>query len=561
MKKLLLFVMFVTLLSFSALGESFRGTGDGYLGDIVVEVEVKDTTLTDISVVEHSDTPRIAESAFKKIGSEMIEKQSLDIDSMAGATYSSEGFIDAVKKAVDASGISLKSKKQAVKELSIADVNTDIVVIGGGGAGLTAAIEAREKGADVILLEKMPILGGNTTYATGGLNAADTIHQNNGDTTEIFYNDTMKGGRNINDESLVMTLVNNSSDVVKWLSARGADLTDVGRMGGASVDRTHRPNGGDKVGPNIVDALSARAEEIGVDIRLLTSAVDITASDNKVDGVIVENGENTYRINARAIVLATGGFGNSSEKFETLNPALKGFGTTNHPGATGDALDLVADLNVATVDMKEIQTHPTVVPVRNTMITEAVRGNGAILVNRSGKRFVNELSTRDVVSEATLEQKGKTAFLLFDQNVRESLKAIEGYAKMGILTEAASLNELAAKIGVPVKNLKATFKKYNNFVTSEKDKEFARQDMATTLVKGPFYAVEVGPAVHHTMGGVKIDSNTQVYNNSGVVVDGLFAAGEVTGGVHGANRLGGNALTDITVFGRIAGDAAAAYVK
>ncbi len=561
MKKILSIVMLMVLLATNAFGGTYAGRGDGYLGDINVEVEVSENTIKDITVTEHSDTKRIAETAFKRLSKEMIQKQTADVDAMAGATFSSEGFIDAVKEAVEASGAKLQGGEAAAANEAIADVKTDIVVIGGGGAGLTAAIEAREKGADVILVEKMPILGGNTTYATGGLNAAETPFQKNDDTTELFYRDTMKGGKEKNDTSLVLTLVEQSSDIVNWLTARGADLSDVGRMGGASENRTHRPSGGDKVGPNIIDALSKKAEEVGVDIRTLTSAVEITTSNNKIDGILVEENGRSYKIEAKAVILATGGFGNSPEKFEALDPALKGFGTTNHPGATGDALDLIKNLDVATVDMTEIQTHPTVVPVRNTMITEAVRGNGAILVSREGKRFVNELSTRDVVSEATLQQKGKTAFLIFDQGVRESLKAIEGYAKMGLLTEAGSVKDLAKKVGLSPKELEGSIEKYNSFATAGTDRDFARQDMKRPLIKAPFYAVEVGPAVHHTMGGIKIDNKAQVYNNSDEVVDGLFAAGEVTGGVHGANRLGGNALTDITVFGRIAGDSAIEYIK
>lgn len=562
MKKLLSLVMLITILGVNAFGGTFKGKGDGYLGDIMVEAEISGNTLKGIDVVEHQDTPRLAEAAFKRLTKEMVEKQTTDVDAMAGATFSSEGFIDAVKMAVEASGAELTSTVAAAGEKEAAmDISTDIVVIGGGGAGLTAAIQAKEMGANVVLVEKMPVLGGNTTYATGGLNAAETVFQNNSDNVELFVNDTMKGGKNLNDKSLVMTLAGQSANIVSWLTERGADLSDVGRMGGASQDRTHRPKGGDKVGPNIIDALSKRAEEIGVDIRLLTSAVEIKSEDDKITGILVEENGKKYTINSKAVILATGGFGNNAEKFSDLDPSLIGFGTTNHPGATGDALDMVVPLEVATVDLGEIQTHPTVVPVRNTMITEAVRGNGAILVSRDGKRFVNELGTRDVVSEATLAQKGKTAYLLFDQGVRESLKAIEGYSKMGLLTEGKSLNELAAKLGIPAAELNKTMERYNEFAKSGKDADFSRQDMNMPLMKAPYYAVEVGPAVHHTMGGIKINIKAEVINKNGKIVPGLFAAGEVTGGIHGANRLGGNALTDITVFGKIAGESAVNYIN
>ena len=569
MKKILSFLMLLTLLVMTGCGgkeqateTKFKGTGEGYLGDITVEVEIAGNTIKNIDILEHTDTPEIAEVAFDTLTQDIIARQTLDIDGMSGATYSSAGFIDAVAMAVDESEANLTEVAVNNEGAKVDDTTTDIIVIGGGGAGLTAAIEAAEKGADVILIEKVPILGGNTTYATGGLNASETVYQNNADTNEAFIQDTMKGGGDLNDESLVVTLVNGSSDIVNWLTERGADLSNVGRMGGASFDRTHRPTGGAKVGPNLIEALSNKAKELNVDIRLLTQANDILVDENnKITGIAVEGGGDSYIISADAIILATGGFGNSSEKFEALDPSLKGFGTTNHPGATGDALDLVAHLNVATVDMNEIQTHPTVVPVRNTMITEAVRGNGAILINREGNRFVSELDTRDVVSEATLEQDGKTAYLLFDQGVRESLKAIEGYASMGLLTESDSIDGLATLLKVPAKNLEDTMTVYNTSVENELDENFARRSLPRTLSNPPYYAIEVGPAVHHTMGGLKIDEKAQVYDNDGNVVDGLFAAGEVTGGIHGGNRLGGNALTDITVFGRIAGDSATEYIK
>ena len=245
------------------------------------------------------------------------------------------------------------------------------------------------------------------------------------------------------------------------------------------------------------------------------------------------------------------------------NPKLAGFGTTNHPGATGDAFEWIKKFDGALTQMDQIQTHPTVVPGKGIMITEAVRGNGAILVSRTGKRFINEMETRDVVSAAILKEPNKTAFLVFDQDVRDSLKAIEGYAKKGLLTEAATPAELAQKLGIPAAEFEKTLKTYAGYVHNKKDADFNRNPngLERDLTKGPYYAIEVGPAVHHTMGGIKIDTKTEVLDTKGNAIPGLFAAGEVTGGVHGANRLGGNAVADIEVFGKIAGDEACDYIK
>jgi len=364
----------------------------------------------------------------------------------------------------------------------------------------------------------------------------------------------------MNNPSLVEVLTSRSADTVEWLVSLGADLSDVGRLGGATNNRCHRPTGGAGVGAHLVGVLDKVAAEVA-DIRVDSKVTAITADANGVTGVNVETADGTYHIAAKAVIVATGGFGASQDKVVSFKADLAGFGTTNHPGATGDAIDLVKPLNVSMIDMEYIQTHPTVVPVKNKMITEAVRGNGAILVNRDAKRFVSEIQTRDVVSAAELEQEGKTAFLFFDQGVRESLKAIEKYAKAGLLTQADSIEELAAAMDLDAAVLQATIDTYNGYVDAGKDADFDRPNMPRKLETAPYYMIEVGPAVHHTMGGIQIDAETQVYDNNGEVVKGLFAAGEVTGGVHGANRLGGNAVSDITTFGRIAGTNAAAYVK
>ena len=243
-------------------------------------------------------------------------------------------------------------------------------------------------------------------------------------------------------------------------------------------------------------------------------------------------------------------------------PRLKGFATTNHPGATGDGLLLSEKVKAAFVDMDQIQTHPTVVETTGVMVTEAVRGNGAVLINKEGKRFFDELNTRDAVSAAILKQTTGHAYMFFDDDVRKSLKAIEGYIKMpGMVIQGKDLDEVAKNMGVPAANLKATMAQYAKDQAAGKDSCCGRTKMERPLNKAPYYAILVTPAVHHTMGGVKINTKAEVINVDGKVIPGYFAAGEVTGGVHGGNRLGGNAQADIIVFGRIAGNSASAYAK
>ena len=443
---------------------------------------------------------------------------------------------------------------------------TDVVVIGAGGAGLSAAVEAADAGASVILVEKMPMVGGNTNYATGGLNAAGTRFQEAAgieDSPELFFEDTMAGGKQENDPALVRVLTEQARTSVDWLTDLGADLSDVGRLGGHSVNRTHRPTGGAAVGGHIVETLKAAADERNVDVRTWTEAIGLIEEDGRIVGVRVRDlqEEKEYEIRADAVVMAAGGFGANSEMVVSYDEDLEGFGTTNHPGATGDAFDLVDGHGVALVDMDSIQTHPTVVPGKGKMITEAVRGNGAILVNAEGERFIDELETRDVVSAAELEQPGGTSFLVFDQGVRESLSAIEKYVRAELVTEAETLAGLADALSIPADLLEGTVANYNSAVAAGTDEAFGRTSMARTLDNAPYYAVEVGPAVHHTMGGIKIDTEARVLDENGAPVAAFFAAGEATGGVHGANRLGGNALADIVTFGRIAGRNAAAAAQ
>lgn len=443
-------------------------------------------------------------------------------------------------------------------------VQADIVVIGAGGAGMSAAIEAAQNGAtNVVVLEKMPQTGGNTIRTTGGMNAAETELQTKEgieDSIDLMVEDTMKGGKNLNDIELVKILAENSAEGVNWVNEIGGDLSEVGMFGGASVKRIHKPTGGAAVGPMLVQTFNKNLEELNIPVMLETSAKQIIVDDGKVTGVKASNAEGEFTIDCKAVVLATGGFGANTEMVIENKAELKGFGTTNHGGATGDGIAMAKELEVELVDMDQIQTHPTVHPETQTMYTEAVRGNGAILVNKEGKRFVNELLTRDVVSEAILAQTDKQAYLLFDQNVRDGLKAIEKYISAGIIFEADTIEGLAEQIGVDAAALAETMKTYEGYATAGKDEEFGRESMEEPLNAPKYYAGLCAPAIHHTMGGVKINTNSEVLKADGSKINGLFAAGEITGGVHGANRLGGNAVTDIVVFGRIAGKGASDYV-
>lgn len=539
---------------------TWTGSGEGRNGPVEVSVTVKDGEVADAKVLSEQETEDVGKPAIQPILDEFLQTggDTSEVDIVSGATLTSDALLDALDAALDASA-GIEKKKVKFK-----DTKCDIVIVGAGGAGLVAATEAASRGAKTIVLEKNAIVGGNTNSSTGGINASYTKEQARlgiEDSPDVFYEDTMRGGKNMNDPALVRTLVDNSAAMVDWLESDlvGADLSDVGIFGGATNKRIHRPRGGQAIGAHLVPLLREAAEEQGADIRLKSKVVEILqGKDGEAAGVKVLRDSNEYTIKAKAVIIATGGFGANPKMVEKYRPDLAGFGTTNQRGATGDAFSMLEKFDAATTQMEQIQTHPTVVPKNGTMITEAVRGNGAILIDKSGNRFVDEMQTRDLVSKAILACPEKKAFLVFDQGVRESLKAIENYAKHNLLTEAQSLDELSKKLGIDSGRFEKTIKRWNSFVAEKNDKDFGRnkKSMDRALDKAPYYAIEVEPAIHHTMGGLKINSSAQVMNKSGNVIPGLYAAGEVTGGVHGANRLGGNAVADICIFGKIAADSA-----
>lgn len=439
--------------------------------------------------------------------------------------------------------------------------NTDVLVIGAGGSGHIAAISAFGAGAKVILLEKMPISGGNSQLAAGGMNAAETTYQKAQkipDTKQSMYEDTMKGGKNISKPELVRVLADKSADSMAWLNTIGAKLSAVNFGGGASYKRFHAPEGGAAVGSYLVNIYKSVAEQEGLDVRLNSPAVRLLVNDKgAVYGAVVDGKHSgLYEIHAKSVVLTSGGFSANAARVESYKPNYKGMTTSNQPGATGDGLDLAKEAGAAFVDMEQIQIHPSIAVGSSTLITEAVRGVGAIMVNNDGKRFYDELSTRDKVSAAILEQKGKTAWLILDDNIRKSLKQIEGYFHLNLAKEADSLDELAKKINVPADNLKKSVADYNKAVDAQKD-PIGRTKLEKKVETPNFVAIEIAPGIHYTMGGVAFSPEAQVLGKDGKPIPNFFAAGEVTGGLHGANRLGGNSISETVTFGRIAGEQAA----
>lgn len=596
------------------------GSAQGIDGPVTVEVVATQDEIISITVTEQNETAGIGSVAVEELPAAMVDAQSLQVEGISGATVTSDAIREAVRAALASAGIDSSVFEKAVsadEETSAPaedeTVDTQIVVVGAGGAGMTAAIVAADAGADVVILESQAMVGGNSVRSTGGLNAAKTVYQDENefneaagvektlaaaaetyadnevitslaetvqkqwdeyqakpegyyDSVELMELDTMIGGKGVNDPELVETLCENSEDAIEWLESIGSSLTSVSSFGGASVKRIHRPLNEEgkvvSVGAYIIPILEENLESRGISVMLNTTAEELlTTEDGKVCGVRATGADGqSVTVNADAVILATGGFGANLEMVSELKPELEGFMTTNAPGALGQGIAMAEAVGAATVDMDQIQIHPTVQADTAALITEGLRGDGAILVNADGKRFTDEVGTRDVVSAAEIAQPGSFSWLVVDQAMVDASSVIQGYITKGYTVTGEDYASLAAAMDVDAAAFEETMNAWNTCVANQEDPEFGRTSFANPLDTAPYYAIKVTAGVHHTMGGLSINSDTEVLNAEGNAISGLYAAGEVTGGVHGANRLGGNAVADFVVFGKIAGAKAADYV-
>ena len=593
----------------------FTGTAKGFGGDVSVTLTLTDGAITGCTAEGKDETQGVGSEAIAKMPGEIAESGSIAVDGVSGATVTSTAIKEAAAAALTAAGLNPDDYKTAVENNATAEdstVDADVVVVGAGGAGMTAAITAAAEGKNVVILESQSMVGGNSVRATGGMNAGKTVYQDENefgesagvektlktaaekyadnetitalaktvseqwaayqanptgyfDSVELMELDTMIGGKGINDPELVETLCANSADAIDWLDEHGITLHDVSSFGGASVKRIHRPVNAEgktvSVGSYMIPLLEENCKKAGVQILLNTTANEILTDANGAAAGIKATGSTgeTVTVNAKAVVLTTGGFGANLDMVVKYKPELKGFMTTNAAGIQGQGIEMAEAIGAATVDMDQIQIHPTVEANTAALITEGLRGDGAVLINAEGKRFIDEVGTRDVVSAAEIAQTGSYSWLVVDQAMVDASSVIQGYIKKGYTVTGETYEELGKAMGVDAAAFAETMEKWNGYVEAKNDPDFGRTSFANPLNTAPYYAVKVTAGVHHTMGGLKINANTEVLNEKGEVIPGLFAAGEVTGGVHGANRLGGNAVADFTVFGRIAGAAASDY--
>ncbi|MGE9656986.1 flavocytochrome c [Snodgrassella alvi] len=535
---------------------------DDFDNQFVINVELGQDFIKDLSLVNAEKLDHVSVRNFNEIKERILAANSPYVDAISGATSQCDAFKKAVTKA-----ISTSYKVATIVEGGDADDKScDVVVVGSGGAGLAAAIEAHDKGASVIIIEKMPVIGGNTNKASAGMNAAETRFQQQAGITdhkEWFYNETLKGGKNKNNPQLLHYFVEHAPTAIDWLDEKGIRLNNLTTTGGMSVDRTHRSDNGAAVGGFLISGLLKNINDRGIEVMLETSVTDIEMKDGHINAVIVRDEEgNEQRISTKAIIIATGGFGANAQMVTHYRPDLADFVTTNHKGATGSGIALLQKIGAGTVDMNEIQIHPTVEQNTAYLISESIRGGGAILISQKGKRFVNELDTRDKVSNSIIALSEHYAYILFDEQICAENKAAETYISKGLAVKASSLAELAEKLNINPDSLIATVERYNRFVKQQHDEDFGRTTGMRHQLNQPFfYSIRIAPGIHHTMGGVTINTKTEVLDTQAEIIKGAYAAGEVAGGVHGGNRIGGNAIADIIIFGIQAGDQAAAYAK
>lgn len=477
---------------------------------------------------------------------------------LSGAVAASVGSVALSAKAADLCSLPQKW-----------DQTWEVIVIGAGGAGLAAGITAKELGAKTIVLEKMAFPGGNTMVSGGGMNAAvEADYKAAGveDSPKLHAEQTLAAGDNRADPALVEILAKGAPESVEWLKKIGVKFRPgIYQIYGGLWPRCRNPEG--QSGSDYIKAGTAYAKKIGLEIlpgHKVTSIIREKPNAGRVLGVEVEvGGKKQYWRATRGVIAASGGYAANAEMCGFFDPRLTKLNTTNQPCSTGEVLRSIQDVNGLAVGMDYIQCIPWTAPGYTSTADVFQAIEYTIFVNKEGKRYVAEDNRRDVIRDATLAQTDQTVFQLCDTDGYEEHKKFyyemnEAALKNGVLFRCNTIEEAAAKVKIPAAELKKTVEEFNAEVDSKKD-PFGRMPkmLVRKIVKAPFYIGPFGMCRHHTMGGARIDTKARVLDREGKVIPGLYAAGEVTGGIHGTNRVGGNAIADIFTFGRIAGESAA----
>ena len=602
----------------------------GMHGPLTVEVTVSEHEITSAAVTSMMETPGMGDLACASITKQVQENQSLDVDLLSGATVTSRIVLSAVTSCLQEAGADIDQLKKArERDYGIqSEYTADVVVVGAGGAGLSATATALSEGASVILIESTDILGGNSLVVGGFMNAPIPELQDHAfaerspsidslieaalaeepvseehkalqdavrkefeeykasdktlfDSANWFALQTWNGGDKLGTLSIVKKLAGAAYDDMQWLIGNGMEFVDHVTMGGGALYYRSRyavlPNG---LG-YITAIRNAVDQNAGDRLTLLTSTrgTELITEDGRVTGVKATHDRTGSEIVLHAnkgVILATGGFAGNvelrqkfceGEKWPDLGPNVR---TTNVSGVRGDGIFMAEAVGANLVNMDQIQLLPYCNP-QTGIVNDTLGGyNGSsIMLNKEGRRFVREDGRRDEMSKAIIAQTDGIMYMFsnaetFSVTDLRDCKTMGGQPVSYFLDNhlngiviGETIEEMAEQLGFPAENLRETLASYNEHVKSNTPDEFGRVTFVTTLEKGPYIAYPRKPAVHHTMGGVQIDAETHALRADGTVIPGLYCAGEITGVIHGTNRIGGNAIVDYLTFGREAGRNAA----
>lgn len=438
----------------------------------------------------------------------------------------------------------------------------DVIVIGAGLSGLSASVRAAEQGADVLLLEKMAYAGGNCILSTGILQAAGTKLQAQAgieDSPEQYALDMAQGASADRDPVQMKMVSTLSGETLDWLADNGVEFSDKVTQGvGSTAYRAHQsmPDANELVS-GLVDAASQKGVMIQYDTPVLSLMTD---DRGKVTGVVANQNGQPVEYTAKAVIIASGGFGGSPEMLSKYwGDEYAKMTYAGSPGTTGEMIEEAAKLGAKLTDMdKAAYGSPTVEVSKNMLITAMVLSGGAILTDSTGSRFCNETGDPFDTSKSVVETQEPFVFEIFDQNVADNVYKVSVYQNMGIVEQADTVEELAEKVGLPADTLKATIEQYNAAVESGKD-EFGRTIFTQPLTTAPFYCVKVAAGGVMTFGGLTLDDQCRVLKEDGTVIEGLYSAGEATGGYRAYGYVCGDANAHAAVTGKVAGESAAAY--
>lgn len=564
---------------------TYTGTAAGKNGDVKVEVTFSANAIDSVKVVEHSETAGISDGAIENIPAAIVENQSLAVDTVSGATVTSDAILKAVADAVAQAGGDVEALKNVAApagEKEAKELSADVIVVGGGGAGMAAATRLAQLGKSVILVEKSGFLGGAISVSGGNqVVMGSQLQIDNGvadDSVESMVADFEANGANKNNKEILTLFAENVGATTDWLVASCGITFEEGlhQLGEYSHNRELAYTGG---GAGFAEAMRKAVEEAGVQVLLNTKAESLIADNGTVTGVKAVSSNADYTLTAGDVVLATGGYGANKDMLTDEMKSALYYGPAS---STGEGIQMAQAVGAQTANMEYGKRYPNGIEVSEGMAKSTIAGNivgwtmSAILVNKDGNRVVNEKASNRTILEEELKQEGGELYLLLDAETFEAWKAklapagisdadIEKYLEANgtttpVFAHGETLEEAAAAAGINADNLKATVEKYNGFVAKGSDDDFGRA--ATYLTKaigeGPYYIVEQKPRFATTMGGLVISTSMQVLNEAGEPISGLYAAGENCGQVMGDDSPSGANNAWALTSGKLAADAIAA---